>query len=274
MGFKFASKQSHHSINGRHLVLVGHHQTLYAIVDTEHIQGIRTGKQVEDHIVLGNKTVEELDRLGIDAVIAIGKHGSLLNADHHQIVGLQLLQPISGLGSDVLFFRHERSGGKASFRQAVIHIVFGVSNRHNGNLLVIGQWDHIAFITQQRDGFIIKQLTQLGIGGLLQVGHQIGSRHRFIMVEAHTVFVTQDLLTALLKPCSGLFVAFSCRFYGLDGKRHVGRQDQDVVARHKSHVRHAVLTHFLRNAFHVEAVGENQAFEAHLFFQKVGDHAS
>ena len=73
MGFKFASKQSHNGIDGRNLVLVGHHQTLHTIVDAEHIQGIRTGEQVEDHIVLGNKTVEELDRLGIDAVIAIGK---------------------------------------------------------------------------------------------------------------------------------------------------------------------------------------------------------
>ena len=92
------------------------------------------------------------------------------------------------------------------------------------------------------------------------------------MVEANAVFVTQYLFATLFQTRRSLGVTLSRSLDGLDGKRHIGGKNQHIVARHECHVRHTVLLHFLRDALHIKAIGENQALKAHSLFQQFGDH--
>ena len=93
VGFHLARQQFHNGIYRRHFVLIGHYHTFYIVVDAEHIQSIRTSEQIENHIVLCHKTVEELHRFLRDAVVFVGEHRRFLDVDHHQIEFFQFLQP-------------------------------------------------------------------------------------------------------------------------------------------------------------------------------------
>ena len=273
MRIHLAREQLHHGIYGRHFILITHHHAFHAVVDAEHVQGIGTSEQVEDHIVLSHKAIEELHGCIINAIVAVGKHIGLLDANHHQIVGFQLFQPIRRFRGDIFFLRHERGGAITTVDQAVVHVVFRVAYGHHSDFLVVSQGNHLVVVAQHGNGLVVQALAQVGIGFLLQVGHEVVGRHCFEMVETSAILVAQDLLAAFFQPCRSIGVAFRCVFDGLDGIRHVVGQNQHIVAGHESHIWHAILTHLLRHTLHIEAVGEDQTFEAHLFFQQVGDHA-
>ena len=87
------------------------------------------------------------------------------------------------------------------------------------------------------------------------------------MIQTRAVFILQYLFAALFYPIGNLLVAFRAFLNLLDSLRHVVRKDQHVVACQKRHIRHAVSRHRLRHAFHVESVGEDQTFKAHLILQ-------
>ena len=173
MGIHLACKQFHDGVHGRHLVLIANQHAFNAVVDAEHIQGVWASKQVENHVVLRHQAVEEIHRGVVDAIIAVGKHIGLLDADHHQVVGFQLLQPIRRLRSDFIFLRHKRGGAVTIVDQAVIHVVFRVADGHYGDFLVVGQRNHITFIAQHGDSLIIQALTQVCVSLLLQISHQV-----------------------------------------------------------------------------------------------------
>ena len=170
MGFHLTRKQLHHRVDGGHLVLIGHHQALHAIVDAEHIQGIRASKKIENHVVLCHQAVEELHGLVVDAVVLVSKHRGFLDADHHQVESLQLLQPIRRFRGDGVFGHHKRGGHVAACPQAVVHVVFRVAYGHHGDFLVVDQRNHLVFIAKHRDGLVIERLAQIGVFLLFQVG--------------------------------------------------------------------------------------------------------
>ena len=93
------------------------------------------------------------------------------------------------------------------------------------------------------------------------------------MVQTSAILVAQNFLAAFLQTGCRYRVAFRSLLDGFDGKRHIGRQNQHIVTSHERNIRHTVLPHLFRDAFHVEAIGENQAFKAHLAFQQVGYNA-
>ena len=102
---------------------------------------------------------------------------------------------------------------------------------------------------------------------MVQVGNQISCRGRLIMIQTRAEFIPQYLFTALFYPIGNLLVALCAFLDLLDSLWNVVRQNQHVVACQKRHIRHAVSRHRLRHTFHVESVGEDQTFKAHLILQ-------
>ena len=93
MGACLASEDVVDGIKHVTVVLIADQQALHAVVDPETVQGIGTSKEVEDDIILGNQFVEEVDGRRGDAEILAGEDIRLHDVDHHQVVGLKVLQP-------------------------------------------------------------------------------------------------------------------------------------------------------------------------------------